>query len=37
MSGDSVEREGAVGALVPRRTLASGDSDKRRGELGMSS
>jgi len=35
--GDSVEHEGAVGALVLRRYLASDDSDKRRGEVGMSS
>lgn len=39
ISGDSAsaEREGAVEALVPRRAFASGDSDKKRGEFGMSS
>jgi hypothetical protein len=35
--GDSVEHEGAVGTPVLRRDLASDDSDKRRGEVGMSS
>ena len=35
--GDSVEREGVVGALGPRRDLASDDRVKRRGEVGMSS
>ena len=39
ISGDSasVEREGEVEALVPKRAFASGDSDKKRGEFGMSS
>jgi len=35
--GDSVEHEGVVGALVPRRDLASDGSEKIRGEFGMSS
>lgn len=34
---DSVEHEGTVGALESRSDLASDDSDRRRGEVGMSS
>ncbi len=35
ISDDNFERGEAVEPLARRRELASGDSDKRRGELGM--
>jgi hypothetical protein len=35
ISDDNFERGEAVEPLARRRELASGDSDKRRGEVGM--